>query len=509
MVVSGRSGAGDGQRLLEERLVQQLSNREKEGTLRSLLPPSSKLKDSNNTPGATSDEEDDDKIDFASNDYLGLARCPQQWERVKNSVVSSHANRENCSLGATGSRLLSGDSRLARDLEERLARLHGQEAALLTNSGYDANLSLLSSIPVEQDVVLMDELIHNSVIMAVRMGRCRNVHSFSHNSVTHLCQLLQQHQKQSLTGTNSAIFIVVESVYSMDGDIAPLKRILDVANEYGAVVMVDEAHGLGVYGRTNPYQLTLNTVSSSPRQQSIFKEEDHDRENNKLTIMGGTGVLAALDLESHPSLLCGVFTFGKAAGCHGAVICGSLTLITYLINYARPFIYSTSLPPHALHCISCAYDALTSPQEEERRHRVFDLVHYFRSRIRETLSPKEENGSSMIMGSSSSGRIYLMESPSPIQALVVPGNDACIATCRDLTTRIGKFQLFPIRSPTVPKGQERIRIILHAHNTRAEVDSLVSLLYQSLLNQQQSNNPYNSKSNNDAVTEGIIPPSRL
>jgi len=221
-VMSGRSGAGDGQRLLEERLVYQLSNREKEGTLRSLLPPSLKLKDSNNPPSATRDK-DDDKIDFASNDYLGLARCPQQWERVNNSVASSHANRENFSLGATGSRLLSGDSRLARDLEERLALLHGQEAALLTNSGYDANLSLLSSIPVEQDIVLMDELIHNSVIMAVRMGRCRNVHSFSHNSVTHLCQLLQQHQKQSLTGTNSAIFIVVESVYSMDGDIAPLR----------------------------------------------------------------------------------------------------------------------------------------------------------------------------------------------------------------------------------------------------------------------------------------------
>jgi len=265
--------------------------------------------------------------------------------------------------------------------------------------------------------------------------------------------------------------------------------------------MVDEAHGLGVYGRTNPHQLTLTTVSS-PRQQSIFKEKHH--QENKLT-MGGTGVLAALNLESHPSLLCGVFTFGKAAGCHGAVICGSHTLITYLINYARPFIYSTSLPPHALHCISCAYDTLTSPQEEERRHRVFDLVHYFRSRIRETLS-KEENGSSM-MGSSS-GRIYLIESPSPIQALVVPGNDACIATCRDLTTRIGKFKVFPIRSPTVPKGQERIRIILHAHNTRAQVDSLVSLLYQSLLN-QQSNNPYNSKSNNNSVTQGIIPPSRL
>jgi 8-amino-7-oxononanoate synthase len=495
MVVSGRSGAGDGQRLLEERLVYQLSNREKEGTLRSLLPPSSKLKDSNNPPGATRDE-DDDKIDFASNDYLGLARCPQQWERVKNSV-SSHSNGEKCKLGATGSRLLSGDSRLARDLEERLARLHGQEAALLTNSGYDANLSLLSSVPVEQDVVLMDELIHNSVIMAVRMGRCRNVHSFSHNSVTHLCQLLQQHQTSL---TNSAIFIVVESVYSMDGDIAPLKRILDVANEYGAVVMVDEAHGLGVYGRTNPHQLTLTTVSS-PRQQSIFKEKHH--QENKLT-MGGTGVLAALNLESHPSLLCGVFTFGKAAGCHGAVICGSLTLITYLINYARPFIYSTSLPPHALHCISCAYDTLISPQEEERRHRVFDLVHYFRSRIRETLS-KEENGSPIC---SSSGKIiYLIESPSPIQALVVPGNDACIATCRDLT-RIGKVQLFPIRSPTVPKGQERIRIILHAHNTRAQVDSLVSLLYQSLVN-QQSNHPYDSNSNNDTGRKGIIPPSRL
>lgn len=212
---------------VEQRLHRQLNLRAKQGTLRSLI-------------SQTTEESTCNLIDFSSNDYLGLARSRKQLKEVQvafdsylqdsQETYGDSKSPEKPLLGATGSRLLSGNSSYPRQLERKLAKIHNRPSALLCNSGYDANLSILSSIPLEEDIILMDELVHNSLVMGVRMGRVKqeNVRYFRHNDVEHLKQLLMQLRKViSLRGRS--IFVVCESVYSMDGDIAPLGAILDCA----------------------------------------------------------------------------------------------------------------------------------------------------------------------------------------------------------------------------------------------------------------------------------------
>jgi 8-amino-7-oxononanoate synthase len=439
---------------MESRLKECLDRREREGTLRSLMPLPTLSSSSPNLSSSASPI-----IDFSSNDYLGFARCPEQHRRVESAyeefMSSTTSHSSGALLGATGSRLLSGDSNLARSLEANLAHIHNRPAALLFNSGYDANLSVLSSLPYRddgKDVIIMDELVHNSLVMGVRMGRLKkeNVYTFRHNNVDDLKRVLGNVINMSSVKTPT-VLIVIESVYSMDGDIAPMKDILDVAEHNGAAVIVDEAHGLGIFGRTNVDDMTLEPSTDRTCHQ------DNDR-------AGGTGALAALNLEHHPALLCSVHTFGKAAGCHGAVVAGSNIVISYLINYARPFVYSTALPPHSLVSIQQSYESMMSEEGEKRRKVVFHFVRVFRQ--------------AMNIGLSSFGRgcqFELLPSPSPIQAVLVPGNESCISICTELR-EVDRFDVYPIRSPTVPKGKERIRIILHAHNKEEEVRALVKAL---------------------------------
>jgi 8-amino-7-oxononanoate synthase len=326
-------------------------------------------------------------------------------------------------------------------LEEWLALIHNRPAALVCNSGYDANLCITSCLPV--DTIILDELCHNSIYMGVQWNKNTALSTFSHNDVQDLEKTLQKKQHDGV------VLVIVESVYSMDGDVAPLKEILDVSHRYGAQVVVDEAHGLGIYGRTN--------------RRDLDESQLEDEANG----VGGTGVLAALELESHPALLCSVHTFGKGAGCHGAVLCCvNITLRDYLLNYARPFIYSTALPLHSLVTIKCSYETMINC--EERRQQVFALVRLFRELVE-----------SMLRNVAVSSNIVLYPSNSPIQALLVPGNDACIQFCSTMHQKYGLL-LYPIRAPTVPRGQERVRIILHAHNTRSQVTHLVECMGKTL-----------------------------
>ena len=435
---------------MENRLQECLDRRQREGTLRAL---------SNTASSATSSP----LIDFSSNDYLGLSRCPEQHHRVETAYkqfMQTSSQSQGPLLGATGSRLLSGDSSLARTLETSLALIHNRSAALLFNSGYDANLSVLSSLPFSDDgddVIIMDELVHNSLVMGVRMGRMKqeNVFMFQHNNIDDLKQVLQHVQKRSTS--TPTVLIVIESVYSMDGDIAPMKDILDLAGHTGAQVIVDEAHGLGVYGCSNLHDMSLE----SQLNRGISQNWGNDN------MAGGVGALAALNLEQHPALLCSIHTFGKAAGCHGAVVAASNTVISYLVNYARPFVYSTALPPHSLISIQQSYESMMSEEGERRRKKVFHFVRLFRQEMERGLSS---------FGKES--KFELLPSPSPIQAVIVPGNERCISICKDLRD-VNRFDVYPIRSPTVPKGKERIRIILHAHNREEEVNALVKTLLMS------------------------------
>jgi 8-amino-7-oxononanoate synthase len=394
----------------EQRIIPALQRRNHIGSLRRLRPfhlPNS--------------------IDFSSNDYLGLSGDPKQHKKVEETYESLLDNKL---LGSTGSRLLTGDSQYAQTLEMRLAKWHRRPAALLCNSGYDANLSVMSCVTLDT-VVIMDELSHNSLQMGVKLSKDCDVDSFLHNDLKDLRGLLEHyHEKESTK--RKPILVVVESVYSMDGDIAPLKEILDLSLEYQACVIVDEAHGMGVFG-------------------------EH-----------GMGVLERDSLEQHPALLCSIHTFGKAAGCHGAVICGSQSIKDYLLNYGRPIIYSTSLPTHSLVTIACSYQTMAGPVGRQLRCIVKERIQMFRSSMTDIMKQTR-------------GGISLVDSVSPIQALIVPGNSACVAYCEKVWEKSHhSIRLYPIRSPTVPTGQERVRIIIHAHNTPSQITLLLRVLLVSM-----------------------------
>lgn len=385
-------------------------------------------------------------IDFASNDYLGLAHCPRQQALVQQQITIMQQQSSSSPLGATGSRLLSGDSLYVHQLEDELGRYHGTTQALICNSGYDANLSVLSSLPCRQ--ILYDDAIHNSVHMGLRLWQSYNtnsnhnkkwIQSFRHNSVTDL-----ERQLQSMSSSSSSqVVIVVESVYSMDGDIAPVADMLQVAQRYQAQVVVDEAHGLGVLGE---------------RRLGLLEQEK---------------------LMNHPALLCAVYTFGKAAGCHGAVVVSNTKgYKDYLVNFAYPLIYSTALPTHSLVTIACAYQTLVSERGRQLQQDLHALVHYFRELMHNViLTPTTTTKHRQ---HHDDDHIRLLESTTPIQALIIPGNEACTRICQYLQQQQEQLVVFPIKSPTVPAGSERIRIVLHATHTRKQVRQLVTALAEAL-----------------------------
>lgn len=358
----------------------------------------------------------DNLIDFCSNDYLGFAGSAQ----LRVAIQQADANQTVLRTGAAGSRLLAGHTKLADEVEQELARLYQTEAALIFNSGYDANLGLLACLPQAGDTLLTDEFIHASMIDGARLSYATR-RRFNHNDLTDL-----DDQLRSATEFRSAgqVFVAVESVYSMDGDVAPLRALADLCDRYGAVLIVDEAHAMGIYGPT------------------------------------GEGLVVALGLQNR--VFARVHTFGKALGVHGAAVVGPALLRDYLINFARPFIYSTALPPHSLLAIRCAHEHLQT--QADARQQLHDQLVYFRQRVSDGLP-----GSSWTA------------SQSPIQCLIVPGNDAARHVAR--AVQQAGFDVRAILSPTVPAGRERLRICVHAYNTNDEIDRLIAALGENMTTQ--------------------------
>lgn len=300
------------------------------------------------------------------------------------------------------------------------------EAALLFNSGYSANLGVLSSVPQADDVILFDELIHNSCHEGMRLSRAYakgNAHAFKHNDLADLAAKLEESTGRSRAKEEGrCVFVVVESLYSMDGDVAPLQAMTELCERHGAFLIVDEAHGTGVYG---------------PQ---------------------GSGLVRKLGLDAKPDVVsCRVYTFGKAMGCHGAVVCGSQVLIDYLVNYARSFIYTTAFPFEQLVTVQVAHEFCATA--DQQRKQVLELVQYFKRQV---------EANSWIPSSA------LLESDSPIQGVVFAGNHEVLDAAKQMIAM--GICVIPIRSPTVPKGSERFRIVIHANNTQHEVDSLVTAL---------------------------------
>ena len=352
-------------------------------------------------------------VDFCSNDYLSFARSSAIKENVKR--ISEEADYLT---GATGSRSISGNTAYAEDLEKILADFHHAEAGLLFNSGYDANVGLFSCIAKKEDFLICDELIHASIIDGCRLSYASRLR-FAHNSANDLQKKLQ-HASERVSSANGQIFVAVESVYSMDGDTAPLTEIAALCKKYKANLIVDEAHATGVYGEQ------------------------------------GRGLVNHFGLEQE--VFARVYTFGKAIGCHGAVVLGSDVLRNYLINFARSFIFTTALPAHSLVAIKCSYDQLLSDTFSNTY--LHELISHFKQDFR---TGKD---------------IYLVDSDSPVQSVVIPGNERARQVSSQLQS--AGFDVRAILSPSVPPGKERLRISMHMHNTFEQVDRLKRTLNEIL-----------------------------
>jgi len=276
---------------------------------------------------------------------------------------------------------------------------------------------MLACLPNSNNTtVIYDELSHNSLIMGIRSGRQDHTYNFKHNDIINLKEIL----KNNNSNINNEIIIAVEAVYSMDGDICPIKEILDLAHEYNAMVVVDEAHSIGVIGSK------------------------------------GEGLVNALGLESHPNLLGVVYTYGKGLGFHGAsLVTSHESLISYMLNYSRPLIYSTSLPIPSVITIQAAYEELFSEDTSMKRKKLTTLIEHFQ---------KEAIGL----------QLPVLKSSTPIQAIMVPSNERVLELSSYL--RQNNYCCLPIRAPTVPIGSERIRIIIHSHNSEKEISDMCRLI---------------------------------
>jgi 8-amino-7-oxononanoate synthase len=336
-------------------------------------------------------------VDFCSNDYLGLARSAAMQEAVHTLLMERPYMH-----GSTGSRLLAGNYAWIEEAEDNLATFHAAAAGLIYNSGYDANVGLFSCVPQKDDTVIYDQLIHASIRDGIRLSRAQ-AFSFLHNDVQDLEKKLQR------AGGN--IFVAVESVYSMDGDLAPLKEIAAICEKAGAHLVVDEAHATGVIGER------------------------------------GEGLVQALGLV--PACFARIHTFGKAVGCHGAIVLGSGILRQYLLNFSRSFIYTTALPPTATAAIMASYNLF--PYMTEARAQLAALIARFREYTR---------------------HLQALSGETPIQVVLTPGNE--FTRRQAATLQEAGLDVRPILHPTVPKGQERLRIVLHSFNTMEEVDQLIS-----------------------------------
>lgn len=350
-------------------------------------------------------------IDFCSNDYLGFAHDKTLLKAIEYETTNFQFPNSNL-IGSTGSRLLAGNTAYAEQLEQNIAQFHTAESGLLYNSGYDANVGLFSALGQKNTTVIYDELIHASVHDGIRMSHA-TAFMFRHNDTAHL--------EERLKIAQGVIFVAVESIYSMDGDAAPLKEIQTLCTKYNANLIVDEAHATGI------------------------------------TPNSGAGMVQLAGIENR--VFARVHTFGKALGVHGAIVLGSSLLRDYLINFSRSFIYTTALPVKSLVAINQSYKLLQN--SGERIKQLHERINYFKNLL------------------SATAKQQLIESNSAIQCIVHSGNDNVKQLA--LTIQNAGFDVRPILSPTVAKDKERLRICIHAFNTQQEIEVLCNTISNHIL----------------------------
>lgn len=342
-------------------------------------------------------------VNLCSNDYLGLAANPLLRQSLLLAVERSHR------VGGTGSRLLSGQTEEWRALEDHFAEFAGTESALYFTTGFAANTGLLSSLLQKEDIVFSDASNHASLIDGIRLSNARKV-IYPHLQLDRLEDALREY-----AGAPGRKVVVTESVFSMDGDVAPLQEIVDLTEKHGAALIVDEAHATGVFGP------------------------------------GGRGLVASLGLCER--VLAVIHTCGKALACAGAFACGPSVLKDHLVNRARSFIFSTALPPYFAVQIRSALDLATGMNRER------ELLLLRAARLREALRAEGFDAAN---------------SASQIVPVVLGGNKATLDAAEHLQ-REG-FAVRGIRPPTVPPGGSRLRLSLTADISQDDLHRLAASL---------------------------------
>jgi 8-amino-7-oxononanoate synthase len=358
-----------------------------------------KRKENNNLRSLA--EEEKFEIDFYSNDYLGLAK-------TKLSHLFNNQFIKQNTLGVASARLLGGNKKYHQNFETYIAQFYNSQEALYFGSGYMANFGVLQCIASRHDTILYDEDCHASLRDGIESSLAKK-YSFKHNNLQDLVEKLKF--------CSGEIYVVTESIFSMDGTQAPLKELVELKNKYGFFLILDEAHATGLYGNSKPNGL-------------------------------------ACELQVEDEIFLRIVTFGKALGYHGAaVLCQNYECKQYLINFCRAFIYTTAQSKIDFYILEQLHEKLLTLKNERENLKI--LIHYFKKKI----------------GSTS---LKCIESNSAIQSILIPDNKFVKELCVEL--KASNIGAYAVLSPTVAQGQERIRIVLHSYNTSKQIDILLQML---------------------------------
>jgi len=340
-------------------------------------------------------------IDFSSNDYLGLSRHPKLITAAKKAI-------DEFGTGAGASRLMSGGLELHQKLEQKISAFKNKEAALFFNSGYQANVGILGALCAKGDAVFVDRLAHASILDGIVLSGAR-FFRFQHNDCAH---------SESLLGKERAnfkkAFIVTETVFSMDGDKAPLKDLVSLKEKYDCLMFVDEAHATGIFGKN------------------------------------GSGVSEEAGLTEKIDLIMG--TFSKALGSFGAYLATSKEIKEYLVNTCRSFIYSTALAPAVVAANLASIDVIKS--EPRPRIKLLEMAQYFRQALQ--------------------ARGITVKGESQIVPIVVGENSRAVKLAQGLFDK--GYWVIPVRPPTVPEHEARLRFSLTVHHDKKILEALINEL---------------------------------
>ena len=368
-----------------------LRAREQEGLLRTLKPISWRDKGRIRVNKK-------EYIDFSSNDYLGLSGHPKLAEEAKKAM-------EKFGAASCASRLMSGDLELHHQLEDRIARFKNKEAALFFNSGYQANVGIISSLYGKDDCIFLDRLSHASIIDGILLSGAK-FFRFRHNDLEDLDSLLKGERDKF-----KRALIITETIFSMDGDRAPLRELVRLKERYNCEIFVDEAHATGIFGKN------------------------------------GSGVVEEEDLEEEIDFIMG--TFSKALAGFGAYLATSKSVVEYLVNTCRSFIYSTALPPTIIACNIASIGLIE--EEPYRREKLLEQACYFRDGL------KTEG--------------FEVRGQSQIIPVIIGDNAKTLAAATKIQEK--GYWVLPIRPPTVPEGEARLRFSLTYHHDRETLGRLI------------------------------------